>query len=97
MMYREPSDSPWGVVVRCDTLCTGVYSVSTAGHGGIMVQTDAARRLLSPEALAVGFQAGRYLNFENAVIALVKTQGIDKIIKLILERLCFQLPAMILP
>lgn len=30
-------------------------------------------------------------------IALVKTQGIDKIIKLILERLCFQLPAMILP
>ena len=35
--------------------------------------------------------------FENAVIALVKTQGIDKIIKLILERLCFQLPAMILP
>jgi hypothetical protein len=34
--------------------------------------------------------------FENAVIALVKTQGIDKIIKLILERLCFQLPAMIL-
>ena len=25
MMYREPSDSPWGVVVRCDTLCTGVY------------------------------------------------------------------------
>lgn len=50
MMYREPSDSPWGVVVRCDTLCTGVYSVSTAGHGGIMVQPDAARRLLSPEA-----------------------------------------------
>ena len=40
MMYREPSDSPWGVVVRCDTLCTGVYSVSTAGHGGIMVQTE---------------------------------------------------------
>lgn len=65
MMYREPSDSPWGVVVRCDTLCTGVYSMSTAGHGGIMVQTDAARRLLSPEAQAVGFQAGRYLNFEE--------------------------------
>lgn len=50
MMYREPSDSPWGVVVRCDTLCTGVYSVSTAGHGGIMAQIDAARQLLSPEA-----------------------------------------------
>ena len=65
MMYRKPSDSPWGLVVRCDTLCPGVYSVSTAGHGGIMVQTDAARRLLSPEAQAVGFQAGRYLNFEE--------------------------------
>ena len=64
MMYREPSDSPWGLVVRCDTLCPGVYSVSTAGHGGIMAQIDAARQLLSPEAQAVGFQAGGYLNFE---------------------------------
>ena len=60
MMYREPSDSPWGLVVRCDTLCPGVYSVSTAGHGGIMAQIDAARQLLSPEAQAVGFQAGGY-------------------------------------
>ena len=25
MMYRKPSDSPWGLVVRCDTLCPGVY------------------------------------------------------------------------
>lgn len=65
MMYREPSDSPWGLVVRCDTLCPGVYSVSTAGHGGIMAQIDAARQLLSPEAQAVGFQAGGYLNFEE--------------------------------
>ena len=63
MMYREPSDSPWGLVVRCDTLCPGVYSVSTAGHGGIMAQIDAARQLLSLEAQAVGFQVGRYLNF----------------------------------
>lgn len=62
MMYREPSDSPWGLVVRCDTLFPGVYSVSTAGHGGIMAQ---ARQLLSPEAQAVGFQAGGYLNFEE--------------------------------
>ena len=59
MMYREPSDSPWGLVVRCDTLCPGVYSVSTAGHGGIMAQIDAARQLLSPEAQAVGFQDRR--------------------------------------
>ena len=26
MMYREPSDSPWGLVVRCDTLFPGVYT-----------------------------------------------------------------------
>ena len=51
--------------MRCDTLCPGVYSVSTAGHGGIMAQIDAARQLLSPEAQAVGFQAGGYLNFEE--------------------------------
>lgn len=65
MMYREPGDSPWGLVVHCDTLCPGVYSVSTAGHGGIMVHIDAARRLLSPEAQAIGFRAGDYLNFEE--------------------------------
>ena len=38
-----------------------------------MVQIDAARRLLSPEAQTVGFQAGGYLNFEedcNAPVVL---------------------------
>ena len=35
--------------------------------------------------------------FENAAIAIIKTQGIDKIVKFVLERLCFQLRAMIPP
>ena len=65
MMYREPSDSPWGVVVRCDTLCTGVYRVSTASHGGIMVRLDAAEQFLTAEARAVGFREGGYLHFEE--------------------------------
>ena len=65
MMYREPSDSPWGLVVRCDTLCPGVYSVSTASHGGIMVRLDAAEQFLTAEARAVGFREGGYLHFEE--------------------------------
>ena len=35
--------------------------------------------------------------FENAAIAIIKTQGIDKIVKFVLERLRFQLRAMIPP
>ena len=65
MMYREPSDSPWGLVVRCDTLCPGVYSVSTAGprrdHGPNRRSSAAA----VPGGPGSRLQAGGYLNFEE--------------------------------
>ena len=31
---EAPPYSPWGNVQECETLCPGVYSVSTPGHGG---------------------------------------------------------------
>ena len=52
-MYQEPNKSPWGAVQTCDTLCPGVFLVSTASHGGTMVSNDVAA-FLSPAANPAG-------------------------------------------
>lgn len=62
---REPKLSPWGKVQTCTELCSGVYSVSTAGHGGIMVRMNAAERIFSEAARKCGFVEGDYLCFEE--------------------------------
>lgn len=36
MSISRPSSSPWGSIQQCEQLDSGVYRVSTAGHGGIM-------------------------------------------------------------
>ena len=46
--------SPWGKVQRSDQFADGVYEVSTARHGGIMIRETDAKKLLSPETLAAG-------------------------------------------
>ena len=33
-MFHAPKSSPWGEVQNCETLCPGVFLVSTASHGG---------------------------------------------------------------
>ena len=45
-MFHAPKSSPWGEVQSCETLCPGVFLVSTASHGGTMVANEvaAARR-----------------------------------------------------
>lgn len=45
-----PDDSPWGKVQSCRSIRNGIYSVSTEGHGGIMIRTDMAMLVLSREA-----------------------------------------------
>ena len=32
-MFHAPKSSPWGEVQSCETLCPGVFLVSTASHG----------------------------------------------------------------
>lgn len=49
-MELEPADSPWGEIQTCHTLCPGAYSVSTAGHGGVMVSRELADKVLCKEA-----------------------------------------------
>lgn len=53
-MYQEPNKSPWGAVQTCDTLCHGVFLVSTASHGGTMVSNDVAA-FLSPQPSGAAF------------------------------------------
>ena len=61
----EPQDSPWGEIQTRETLCPGAYSVSTAGHGGVMVRRELAEKIFRKEALDCGFTEGAYLCFEE--------------------------------
>lgn len=63
-LFAEPKISPWGKVQTCDTLCPGVFLVSTASHGGTMVSKEVAA-FLSPAAKKCGFRQGGYLCFEE--------------------------------
>jgi len=63
-VYQQPEKSPWGEVQTCDTLCPGVFLVSTASHGGTMIAKDMAAAL-SPAARKCGFKQGGYLCFEE--------------------------------
>ena len=70
MMGGAPAVSPWGAVEHCALLCPGVYEVSTASHGGIMVRMDASEQFLTAEARAVGFREGGELAAQ-AVVGLL--------------------------
>lgn len=77
-MPESPKNSPWGKVQSCEEMLPGIYKVSTAGHGGIMVRSDMASTL-SPAARKCGFREGGYLNFEeDCQAAVVMRELIDK-------------------
>ena len=63
-MFNAPKKSPWGEVQTCDTLCPGVFLVSTSSHGGTMVSKD-VEAFLSPAAVKCGFRQKRYICFEE--------------------------------
>jgi hypothetical protein len=87
-MSRLPRSSPWGAVQVCKELIDGVFSVSTAGHGGIMVRKNAAD-FLSPDALKYGaFKEGSYFCFEEDCCAQV-------VIRELLDKKLWQIPDLI--
>lgn len=61
----SPDYSPWGEVQGCRELYPGAFEVSTACHGGVMIQRELAARLLSRPAIACGFFDHGYLCFEE--------------------------------
>ena len=62
---REPSNSPWGAVQYCRSIANGIYSVDTAGHGGIMIAKELASHILSEEAVAAGISESGYYCYEE--------------------------------
>ncbi len=61
---NDPTFSPWGEVQACETLCHGVYLVTTPGHGGILVEPESAF-FLSAAARKCAFRDSGYLCFEE--------------------------------
>ena len=63
-MNMTPRSSPWGEIQRCEKLIEGVFLVSTASHGGVMVHKNASG-FLSPEAQKIAINEQNYLCFEE--------------------------------
>lgn len=64
-VYEAPDYSPWGEIQTCEILCAGAYSVSTAGHGGVMVRQELAEKAFRKEARKCGFVEGAWLCYEE--------------------------------
>ena len=62
---REPSTSLWDEVQSCRTIANGVYEVSTAGHGGVMISEELAPYILSAAALRKGVRNSGYYCYEE--------------------------------
>lgn len=70
-MMMEPQYSPWGKIQTCEELCPGVFSVSTASHGGIMAWLDIAKSVFSAPARKFAFRECSWLCFEEDCAATV--------------------------
>lgn len=68
---QQPTYSPWGFIQESDLLCPGVYSVSTASHGGIMLEKEIAATAFSEQARRIGIPEGNYLCYEEDADAYV--------------------------
>ena len=78
-MYKRPYTSPWGRIERIKTKTQGVYEVSTASHGGIMVNKEVASQLLSPAAIERGsLENGYYCFEEDCDACIVIRELLDK-------------------
>ena len=78
-MMTEPGYSPWGEIQHCDMLTPGIYSVSTASHGGIMARMDTAKKVFSKAALDCAFfECGWYCFEEDCAAAVALRELMDK-------------------
>ena len=61
----EIANSPWDQVQTCERLANGVWWVTTAIHGGLMVDKDTATETLSVHARQHGMKWGRFICYEE--------------------------------
>lgn len=66
-----PKETPWGEVNSCHELGKGIFRVSTPSHGGIMIRSSLADKILSPEARKVGFKEKGFHCYEEDCDACV--------------------------
>ena len=76
---EAPENSIWGEVQNYFRINNGIFDVSTASHGGIMLKSDVARLVLSSEAQAVAQkEAGWYYFEEDCDYAVAMRELLDK-------------------
>ena len=68
---NPPEKTPWGETQSCYELNKGIFRVSTASHGGIMIRSDIADKILSPEARKIGFREKGFHCYEEDCDACV--------------------------
>ena len=68
---HPPENTPWGEVNSCHELNKGIFRVSTPSHGGIMIRSDIADKILSPEARKIGFREKGFHCYEEDCDACV--------------------------
>ncbi len=68
---NPPEKTPWGETQSCHELNKGIFRVSTASHGGIMIRSDIADKILSPEARKIGFREKGFHCYEEDCDACV--------------------------
>lgn len=57
--------TPWGVTQMREQLDEGVFLVQTETHGGLLIEADKARTLLSEKARSIGQRWNDFLAFEQ--------------------------------
>jgi len=70
-MTTPPRFSPWGEVQVWKELCPGVFSVSTASHGGIVASMERAEQIFSVPALQCAFAENGLCCFEEDCAAAI--------------------------
>lgn len=76
---ETPENSIWGEVQSSFHINNGIFEVSTASHGGIMVKSEIARIVLSKEAQSVAQKEnGWYYYEEDCDYAVAKRELLDK-------------------
>lgn len=76
---NRPEESPWGKVDSCHELNKGIFRVSTPSHGGIMIRSSVADKILSPEARKIGFrEKGFHCYEEDCDACVAERELLDK-------------------
>lgn len=76
---NPPEKTPWGEINSYRELNKGIFDVNTPSHGGIMIRSDIADKILSPEARKIGFrEKGFHCYEEDCDACVAERELLDK-------------------